>query len=162
MLFQGDKDLEKRKIMRWKIQSTETEMMTVINIVNRTLRKATVCASKQNCWLSKAWRGRREGREQKKVYSYKLPNGNFSHTLLVWQKCLGCLMAALFTVQQTPGFLLYMSFSSLHCEVWKWQEEKKLVVTHLLFQKPVDQPLLGHLLIVRSYGKTNLFYIYNW
>lgn len=40
--------------------------MTVINIVNYILRKATVCASKVNCWLSKAWRGRKEGKEEKR------------------------------------------------------------------------------------------------
>jgi len=65
------------------------------------------------------WGGEREGKK-KEVYSYKLPNGNFSRTLLAWQKRLGCLMAAFFTAQQTPGFPSYMSFSSLHCDIWKW------------------------------------------
>lgn len=68
--------------------------------------------------------GERE-RKKKEVYSYKLLNGNFSHTLLTWQKYFGFLMAALFTAQQAPGFPSYMSFSSLHWAVWKWQEEKE-------------------------------------
>lgn len=68
--------------------------------------------------------GERE-RKKKEVYSYKLLNGNFSHTLLTWQKYFGFQMAALFTAQQAPGFPSYMSFSSLHCAVWKWQAEKK-------------------------------------
>lgn len=93
--------------------------MTAINIVKYTLRKATVSASKVNCWLSKLGGGGERERKKKEVYSYKLLNGIFAHTLLTWQKYFGFLMADLFTAQQAPGFPSYASFSSLHCSVWK-------------------------------------------
>lgn len=101
---------KRERLWDGKIRSTETEMMTVINIVNCILREATVCASRQNCWLSATWRGGRREAKKKEVYSYKLPNGNFSHILLAWQKCLGCLMAALFTAQQAASFPSYEFF----------------------------------------------------
>lgn len=87
-------------------------------------RPQCVPANRIAGYQSRGGGGERE-RKKKEVYSYKLPNGNFSHTLPVWEKCLGCLMAALFTAQQAPGFPSYMSFSSLHCDVWNWQEEKE-------------------------------------
>lgn len=108
--------------------------------------------------------GERE-RKKKEVYSYKLLNGNFSHTLLTWQKYFGFLMAALFTAQQAPGFPSYMSFSSLHCAVWKWQAEKKACLgTSSPCKKADNEHLIsnGSFLIVRSYGKINLFYICHW
>lgn len=86
------------------------------------------------------------GRERKKkeVYSYKLLNGNFSHTLLTWQKYFGFLMAALFTAQQAPGFPSYMSFFSHHCAVWKWQEKEACFDTSFPPKKTVNEHLISN------------------
>lgn len=146
-----------------KLQNRETEMMVVINIVHCILRKVEACAQQTELLAIKSLEGEKRGKGRKKEKnSYKLSNGNFFLYFAAWQKHLGHLIAALSQLNRHQVSHHIRVFLVFTVTFGSDRKKKKLVLTHLLFWKSFNVHLLDHLLMVRSYGKLNLFYICHW